>query len=411
MAIAEKFRKRVGKNNPQKVVEEIAKTHADSDSTAERIMKIIKENPDPQKVIDLLIATWEEEKISNNVFKDTAIKISESEEIPDEIITKVIEKTDTQIPDELINNMIKEGDFGVKERLNLIKNVEDERIIKERVKNEFKILYKNSKEKTDIEVVNRVKELKELLGENNEDTEIKHLIHQIVAKKMAECYYDDKLKGTRIYTLSQIMPTEKMIEVDLPSKVLQEYQKIEEKEGKKDGRVNITKVRTQILDEMARTIAYKYKETKVFIIPQSDNMKKLDKEEEKFIKAIQKYSGKELTKKERTGIKGQIKGDTVKSKENQFISKIRKMSEKDKNESMDVLIRLLNNPETLKTISIMNESNLIDELNSIPEEKRKTMIESIGQTIVNRKEKIAIKETTMKNNSQPEEYGEYGEGK
>lgn len=415
MTIAEKFRKRIGINNPQKVVEGIAKTYTEKkdngeehpiDSTVEAIMKIIKENPDPEKVRGLLKAVLEEEKIPNKVFEKAATKISKSDEIPDEIITNVVEKTDTQVPDELINNMIEKGEFGVKERLNLIKNVEDEKIIKERVKNEFKILYKSSEEKTDIEVVNRVKDLKKILGNNSEDTEIAYLINKIVAKKMAECYYDDKLKGTRIYTLSQIIPTEKMIEVDLPSKVLQEYQTIEEKEGKKGDRVNTKKLKIQILDEMARTVAYKYKEANVFVIPQSNNMKKLEKEEEdKFINAIQKYIGKEMTKKQRTEIRGQIKGNTIKAKENQLISEIRKMPEKDKNESMDLLIKLLNNPESLKTMSMLETSGFIDELNIIPEEKRKNMIESIGEVMVERKEKIAIK-TTIKNNSQPEEYGE-----
>lgn len=416
MTIAEKFRRRIGINNPQKVVEGIAKTYTEKkengeehpiDSTVEAIMKIIKENPDPEKVRELLKAVLEEEKIPNKVFEKAATKISKSSEIPDEIITNVVEKTDTQVPDELINNMIEKGEFGVKERLNLIKNVEDEKIIKERVKNEFKILYKSSKEKTDIEVVNRVKDLKKILGDNNEDTEIEHLINKIVAKKMAECYYDDKLKGTRIYTLSQIMPTEKMIEVDLPSKVLQEYQTIEEKEGKKGDRVNPKKLKIQILDEMARTVTYKYKEVKVFVIPQSNNMKKLEKEEEEnFINAIQKYLGKEMTKKEKAEVRGQIRGNTVKTKENRLISEIRKMPEKDKNESMDLLINLLNNPETLKTIAMLEDSNLIYELNSIPEEKRKIMIESIEEKIVDRKEKIATKSTIIKNNSQPEEYGE-----
>lgn len=416
MKIAEKLRKKIGINNPQKVAEGIAKTYTEKkengeehpiDSTVETIMKIIKENPDPQKVKEILKAVLEEEKIPNKVFEKTATKISKSNEIPDEIITTVVEKTDTQLPDELINNMIKEGEFGVQERFELIKNVEDEKIIKERVKNEFKVLYANSEEKTDIEVVNRVKDLKNLLGDINEDTEIENLINKIVAKKMAECYYDDKIRGTRIYTLAQIMPTEKMIETDLPSKVVQEYQKIEEEKGEKEDRINAKELKIQILDEMARTIAYKYKDANVFVIPQSDNMKKLDKEEEgKFIDAIQKYLSKEMTKKQRTEIKAQIRGNTIKTKENKLISEIRKIPKKYKNESMDILIRMIDNEETLKTISMLENSNFINELNSIPEEKRKVMIEKIKEVVVERNEKIAIKEEKVKNDPQQEECGE-----
>ncbi|MBQ2938562.1 MAG: hypothetical protein IJE05_06820 [Clostridia bacterium] len=416
MSIVEKLKVVIGLNNPEKFVDEIAQSYIEKkengeenpiDSTVEEIMQEIMENPNPDRIRAIIKKSLEKKEIPNRIVEKTAARISKKSEIPDKVITQAVERSETEVPDEVINGMLEEGEFEVTERLNLIKNVENEKMIKEFVKNELKILYKNCKEKTDNEVVNRVGDLEKILGIKNKDDEIKRSIQQIVANKMAHNYYNDKLKATRIYTLSQIMPVDEMIEVDLPNKVSQEYKKIEETEGEKGDRINKTKLRKQILDEMARIVAYKYKETEVFVIQQSDNMKKISKDEkDAFIKSIQNYSGKELTEGEIRDIEGQIKGNNLQAKENLLINEIKKIPEKNKKENIDFLIKLLSDSETLKTISMLEKTDVIAELNSIPEEKRKTMIESIERAITGRKEKIAIKTGTIKDNSQPEEYGE-----
>lgn len=140
---------------------------------------------------------------------------------------------------------------------------------------------------------------------------------------------------------------------------------------------------------MAKNIAYKYDETGIFIIPQSKNMKEIYiDEEETFIKAIQTYSRKQLSKQEVIEIDEQIRGNSnnVQIKENLLINLIKKIPEKDKNKMIDTISKILSNNENLETISMMQEEGFIDKLNIIPSEKRKKTIEIMGKVVSKRKD-------------------------
>ena len=402
MKVVERIKKFLNRNNPELISDEIAqvfhkrKENGEKDpmdNTVKDIMKILKEHPDIERAILANIA--ENDEIPDKIFEKTAIKISESEEIPNSLITDVVNRDDTHISGESINEIIEKGKFdNAIERINLIKNVEDEKIVEENVKNELKILYKVCKEKKDYEVVERVEKLKELLNDNEVSTDIQNLIRQVVAKKMAENYYSDIKKGTRIFELSKIMPVEDMIENDLPSMVEQKYEKIEENEGKKEGRFNRKGLKIQILIDMGKNIAYKYDETGVFIIPQSENMKGIDEEEEEaFIKSIQTYSKKQLSKQEVIDIDEQIRGNSnnIQIKENLLINLIKNIPEKDKNRNIDILTKIASSNEELETLSIMKENGLIDKLNELPEDKRKKTIEIMGRAIEKRKNMTVVK--------------------
>ena len=408
MKITEKITKFLNRNNPELISNEIAQTFNKRkengekdpmDRTVNDIMKILKEHPDIKRAILANIA--ENEEIPDRLFEKTAIKISESEEIPDSVITDVIAREDTNISDESIKEIIEKGKFdNATERINLIKNVENEKIVEENVKNELKILYKVCKNKKDYEVVERVDKLKELLNDNKISPDIQKLIQQVVAKKMAENYYSDIKKGTRIFELSKIMPVEDMLEYDLSSLVEQEYKKKEEEEGTKEGRFNKKGLKEQILIEMGKKIAGKYDETGVFIIPQSEDMKKIDKkEEEKFIKSIQTYSRRQLSKQEVIDIDEQIRGNSnnVQIKENMLINLIKNIPEKNKNKSIDVLTKIVSsNEEDLETLEMIVKSGLISKLKELPEDKRKKTIDVIEGTIEKRKNISVAKSPKIK---------------
>ncbi len=393
MKVTNRITKFLNRNNPETIADEIAQVYHEKkdngeehpmDDTVEEIMQIFKDNPNPEKVRGILKSILEKKDIPNRIFEKAATKISKDEEIPDSVITDVVKDSETNIPDESINRIIEEGNVDVAERINLMQTVEDNKIIEENIKNELKILYKVCKEKKDYEVVDRVNKLKELVNGNQLNEDIQDLIRQVVAKKMAENYYSDIKRGTRIYDLSKIMSIDDMIEYDLPTMVEQEYKRIEENQKKKEGRFNKKELKEQILVEMGKDIAYKYDETGVFIIPQSENMKKIDREEEeKFIKSIQTYSRKQLSKQEILDIDEQIKGNSnnIQIKENVLINLIKKIPERDKNRSIDILAEIASNKEVLETLSMMKEKGLIDKLNKIPKEKREKVIGVMEKTI------------------------------
>lgn len=404
MKITEKITKFLNRNNPELIADNVADSYQERkengekdpmDHTAEEIVQILRTHPDMKRTILAKLA--EKEEVPDKLIVKTAIKISESEDIPNSVITDVVNRDDTHISDESINEIIEKGKFNnAIERINLIKNVEDEEIVEENVKNELKILYKVCKEKKDYEVVERVDKLKELLSDNEVSSpDIQKLIRQVVAKKMAENYYSDIKKGTRIFGLSKIMPVEDMIENDLPSMVEEEYKKIEENEGNKEGRFDKKGLKIQILIEMGKNIAYKYDETGVFIIPQSENMKGIDKEEEEaFIKSIQTYSRKQLSEQEIIDIDEQIRGNSnnVQIKENMLINLIKNIPEKDKSRSIDILAKIASsNEEEFETLSMMEESGLIDKINELPKDKRKKTIEIMASAIGKRKNITVVK--------------------
>ena len=391
-----KFLKR---NNPEVISDEIAQTFNERrengekdplDNTVKDIIKILHEHPDIKRTILAKLA--ENEEVPDKLIVKTAIKISESEDIPNSVITAGVKN----ISDESINEIIEKGQFdNLTERMDLIKNVGDKQIIEENIKNELKILYKVCKDKKDYEVVERVDKLIELLNDSEVSPDIQNLIRQVVAKKMAENYYSDIKKGTRIFGLSKIMPVEDMIEYDLPSMVEEEYKKIEEDQGNKEGRFDKKGLKKQILIEMGKNIADKYDETGVFIIPQSENMKDIDKEEEEaFIKSIQTYSRKQLSKQEVIDIDEQIRGNSnnIQIKENMLIDLIKNIPEEVKSKSIDLLAKIASsNEQELETLSMMEESGLIDKLNELPEDKRKKTIEIMESAIGKRKNVKAVK--------------------
>ena len=403
MKIIEKIDKFLNKNNPERIANEIAQSYQEKkengeehpmDDTVEEIMQIFQNNPDLEKVREILKNILEKKDIPNRIFEKTATKISQDEKIPDSVITEVVAKSDVDVADETINNIINEGEINLKERLKLLKNVENKNILEKQVSNELEILYRNCKDKRDAEVAERVTELKEILDSKNISDDLQDLIQTVVAKKMAENIYSDTSKGTNIYTLSKIMPVEDMFERDLVSTVEREYNKIEDSNQPKEGRFKKQELKIQILIELAKKIAIKYEESGIFVIPQSDNMKKINEEEEKnFIRAIQTYSRKDLSRQEVVDIDEQVRGksDNIQLKEDAIVGLLKKIPEQNKKRSMNSLINILKNRKSLETLSMLEENGLIQKLNELPEEKRNKTIETIKNTMSKRKYNVAEK--------------------
>jgi len=403
LKIIEKIDKFLNKNNPERIANEIAQSYQEKkengeehpmDDTVEEIMQIFQNNPDLEKVREILKNILEKKDIPNRIFEKTATKISQDEKIPDSVITEVVAKSDVDVADETINNIINEGEINLKERLKLLKNVENKNILEKQVSNELEILYRNCKDKRDAEVAERVTELKEILDSKNISDDLQDLIQTVVAKKMAENIYSDTSKGTNIYTLSKIMPVEDMVERDLVSTVEREYNKIEDSNQPKEGRFKKQELKIQILIELAKKIAKKYEESGIFVIPQSDNMKKINEEEEKnFIRAIQTYSRKDLSRQEVVDIDEQVRGksDNIQLKEDAIVGLLKKIPEQNKKRSMNSLINILKNRKSLETLSMLEENGLIQKLNELPEEKRNKTIETIKNTMSKRKYNVAEK--------------------
>lgn len=288
MSILKKSKKKEKILNPKEAVEEIEATYQKKkengaenpiDDTLEKIMEIIEKNPNPVIVKELLRNLLESKSIPKRVFEKTAAEVSEIEEIPDKIIPEAVELSKNEVPDKVIDNTIKEGNISPNSRLKLIQNIESKNIKKERIKNELKILYRLCKNKTDNEVIDRIASLRDLIKREGIEQDIKELEEEVVSKKMAEDYYDDKLRSVLVSKFTEILSIDEMSEIDLPSMVEKEFNKIEMERGIKKGRYNKEDLKRQIdkkIEDAIKKGKIKPKEKKQRLITDENTIETLE---------------------------------------------------------------------------------------------------------------------------------------
>ena len=403
MKITEKIKKFMNRNNPELIAGNVADAYLERkengeknpmDHTTEEIMQILKKNPDIEQAI--LTKILENDNIPDRIFEKVATRISKDEEIPDSVIPEAVNRADTSISMESINNIIENGEVNARDRIELIKQVEDTKSKKEGVKSELKRLYKDCEQKRDAEVTGRIGEITKILSKEDIDQDIQGWIQTVIARKMAENFYSEIKQGTKIFTFTTIEPLEDMIEKDIATDVENEHRKIEEERQPKKGRFKEEEFETQLYKELGKQIGIKYEDTGVFIIPQSKNIKKMDEEQKtKFIKSIQTYARRTLTKEEIIDIDEQIRGVSENSqiKESTIIKKIRELPKDGKNDKIDMLTEILQNPKMYETIKQLQESGLLNELEKLPKEKRGKTIEAVNSTI-NKREKYKVAKNT-----------------
>lgn len=340
------------RNNPESIAGNVADAYLERkenkekdpmDHTADEIMQTLKKNPAKRK--DILAKIIDNKRIPDEMLPKIATRISKDPEIPDSVIPEAVNRADTSISMESINNILENGEVNAKDRIELIKQVEDIKSKKEGIKSELKRLYKDCKIKRDAEVTERIDEITKILKKEDIDKDIQGWIQTVIARKMAENFYSDTKKGTKIFTFTTIEPIEDMIEKDIATDVKNEYKKIEEEQQSKKGRFIKEEFETQLYKELGKQIGIRYEETGAFIIPQSNNIKKMNEEQKnRFINAIQIYSRKQLTKDEIIDIDEQIRGVSENSqiKESTIIKTIKELPKEEKNEKREKTINIIN---------------------------------------------------------------------
>ena len=402
MKIADRIKKFMNRNNPELIAGNVADAYLERkenkekdpmDHTADEIMQILKTHPDIEKAI--LANILENEKIPDRIFEKVATRISKDEEIPDSVIPAAVNKADTSISIESINNIIENGEVNARDRIELIKQVEDTKSKKEGVKNELRRLYEDCEKKRDAEVTERIEEIVSILDKKDINEDVKGWIQTVIAKKMAGNFYSDTKQGTKIFTFTKIESIENMIEKDLATEVETEYKKLEEERQTKERRFKKEEFETQLYKELGKQIGIRYEDTGVFIVPQLDNIKKMDEEQKnKFIKSIQTYSRKQLNKDEIIDIDEQIRGVSENSqiKEGTIIKTIKALPKDGKNDKIDMLTEILKNQKMYETIQQLQESGLLEKIENMPTEKRKETINIVNKAVGKRnKYKVATK--------------------
>lgn len=403
MKITDRIKKIMNRNNPELIAGNVANAYLERkenkekdpmDHTADEIVQTLKKNPDKRK--DILAKIIDNKKIPDEMLPKLATRISKDPEIPDSVIPAAVNSADTSISMESINNIIENGEVNARDRIELIKQVDDTKSKKEGVKSELKRLYKECYIKRDSEVTGRIQEITKILSKEDIDKDIQGWIQTVIAKKMAENFYSDTKQGTMIYRFTSIVSIEDMVANDIATSVEKEYKKIEEERKPKRGRFDKEEFKEKIYTELGKQIGRRYASTRVFIVPQSENIKNMSQEQkEKFIKTIQIEAKKTLTKNEIIDIDEQIRGVSENSqiKENEIIKTIKELPKEDKNYKLDMITEILQNSKMYETIKQLQESGLLNELEKLPKEKREKTMKVVNSTI-NKREKYKVAKNT-----------------
>lgn len=384
--------------------------------TVGKIIEIVQNNPDQVEVRKLIKELIERKNISDQIVERTVIELSKKEEVQNRIIIEAIGEAEASIPDSSIKNIINKGDMDIQDNLELIqqmqdqekqeqakqeqleiKNQEEQKRIEQqmkKVKTELEKIYAEVTEIKDTELVSQIEDINRNFKLENINSEIDELTKNIIVQRIAEDYYDDRKRMPAIYTLSQIIPTGKMIELDIPVLVQKKYEEIEEERGTKEGRYNKKDFKKLVLNEMGRQIGIEYKITKVFNIPVSKRLSQMTKEEKKYlIDAIQKHIDTSLKKEEIIDISRQINEENkeLQKKENQIINLIKQTPTEEKSRIIDILNKIIADSNRLETLEMLDNTGLLNKLENLPKEKREKTIGIINSAVEKNKYKVAVK--------------------
>lgn len=364
------------------------------DTTVAKIMEVITQSDDPNQTAErILKAAIEQEQMPNRIPEKLSVIISQSEELKDDIVGNVIDSADIDVPDEFINRVLEDGDLGLKNRLRLLGNVTDEAIVEERVTQEFDTLYEVTDRMNDNDLVRRIEAIRQIVRDSNSNMDIIPQAERVIAKKIAGNYYDDLKKGTLLFGFSTVVPFERMVEDDLPAMVESEYRELE-KDGKKPDRFSRSDLLKQILGEVGKHVAERYRDskdsTKRFVIPRSKTMERLTPDEvDAFVRSIEVYSRKKLSKKDLKSITEQIKG-VIRNDSTRAMLIVNAMENMpDKDESVEKLTSIMSSEQKIKTIFIMEEMGLLDRFERMAPDKREKALQIIAETLYAKTKNLA----------------------
>ena len=294
----------------------------EEDDTSKAVNEVVQYvNNHPDEASEILQTILNKKGISNDVFKEAAIRMSKVGNIPNTAIVDAVKESDVNVPDNIVSSMINEGDFtGTTGQL--LEQINDEKVKQLNILRTLDDIYcKCDKYQSDEKLLDSLRDIG-LNGKGKEqDTEVNMWIRKIISKRMASNF--SKFGFSKVFVFSDYYSPEKMIEMDFSKDVMKEYDKLKVKGEKKN--IEESDVVDAVLDAVSTNVAKNYQETGSYIIPQIKNLNEISEgEEEKFIHHIASKSKRELTKAEINNIKNQIHGK-IRNKErdkaifNQFV--------------------------------------------------------------------------------------------
>lgn len=273
------------------------------------IIKALKEHPEMKKEILSEIGNQidGDNEIPNALMDEVAMGITTTKEIPNKIINS--EGVKNALTDDGIQTIIKKGNIDPNLQNNLADSISDEnkrkKVKKEITNNTLSKLYNDCGKISDAELITKLKDLQ--LDHNNMHT--KSRITNIIARQMAFNYL--KFKSIIFPRFREILSVEKMFELNLPRIIEEELKYIKEDT---EGMKGFTEEwRKKLLEDVCDNITRTYIDTGIWNIPNSEEMRNINEEEEQFLLStietkLKNIARLELTVKDKIDIQSQIRG-------------------------------------------------------------------------------------------------------
>lgn len=273
------------------------------------IIKALKEHPEMKKEILSEIGNQidGDNEIPNALMDEVAMGITTTKEIPNKIINS--EGVKNALTDDGIQTIIKKGNIDPNLQNNLADSISDknkrQEVKKEITNNTLSKLYNDCGKISDAELITKLKDLQ--LDHNNMHT--KSRITNIIARQMAFNYL--KFKSIIFPKFREILSVEKMFELNLPGIIEEEIKYIKEDT---EGMKGFTEEwRKKLLEDVCDNITRTYIDTGIWNIPNSEEMRNINEEEEQFLLStietkLKNIARLELTVKDKIDIQSQIRG-------------------------------------------------------------------------------------------------------
>lgn len=345
---------------------EVVKEEFDGENiekATERAVKIIKENPNISAV-EFLKRLKEESEISDQIVVDA------TKEIPDETTVEVVKKLD--FTSDQISEIVHDTDMEFDMAKKVVAQIPDEEM-KEKQRRE---LIKNQ-EDTTLKELDKIRNqcLKHGVHETiriieNMDMPIKtskieNKIYEIMARMVAYDYME--LGSSRIESITQVIPLEKMLEIEFPSIVESQYRNFAEeydKEKKEYKEYDKDMLKKIIISKIARNVVKDFERTGQWNNQKLETIKKLPEGQRKiFMSSIDSDKRINLSNREKKRLGRNIGIEEKDKKLNDLFEKLETMPQGESRRYISSFERQIQNAKG-KEISSYEEQ--------IPDKKEKS---------------------------------------
>lgn len=285
--------------------------------------------------------------------------------------------------------------IDIDKEIEVIKKINDKEKQQEQITKILKRIYSEMDSgMIEANLVNLIRKTREVV-ENSK--RINDMERKIIGKKIAFNYLN--YGTTHLAILSDIIPINRMFQINMPKIVENECKEIVKKDKGNNGEKQYRQYKPQkfrlvLLNEMAKTSAYRYNETGELVIPQSEQMRKISAEEEEFfINKMDILTNNKLGENQIVSIKGRIRGNLEEMiKLEEVTNMINNLPVEKRNETVKQMKEIIGDEQARKMYELIKKVGLDKSLEGMEEKSIEDSLKLFKTTLDKRKERVDEKE-------------------